>query len=423
MPILPRSTISLAIEGDALVGVAVRESAAGASSRELGAVPDFLAASQSERARLASDAGDGILILTIPASWCAVRPIAVTRRQWKSARPELLRNVEGFFPLPADDAMVGLVDRVDESRAPASRGYLIAASRRRVEPWLEAISRAFGRRPSVILAPHMALAGLGLQQHESARVLERLPTGACVEHVLRWGAVVELARSAAAPAFESPTSLAVVHGHAADAAPGAIAPVSSAQLAIASALAMSVASSSLAPLSGTAPRTAPTWIPAAALAALAVAMVIAGTRVSSWRESRALAQVEARRSEQAEALARVVADRDRAQQLAALIRAAEALGPASSPDLLADLQAAQEALPADGFLYRVELDAKALAIRGEAKRAGDVLRAIEESPRFHAAREMDTAAAIEERRLESFHIRAERSDSAPVTSPTAQVRP
>lgn len=364
-------------------------------------------------------------MLTLPAAWCSLRPIAVTRKQWGVAREELARSVESLFPIQEKDAMIGLVDRAPSalgSDTPASAAYLIAASRRRAAPIIEAVERVLGRPIDMILPQHVALMGLGLQSRAEASVLERLPTGVVVEHTLRWGRIADLARPSATTASASFVSagmpLAIVDGS------GVAHGQSPHDIAVAAALALRVAPESIAPLQGAAPRASRGWIPAAVAATLAIGAVLLASRAETWRYERAVASLEAERVQAQPVVNSVVAERDRAERIASLLASASALMPSGGPDLLDDLAAAQAAIPEGGFMYKIELDERSLTIRGESKRAGDVLRAIEDSPRFHAARELDTAAAVEERALETFHIRAERSPTGSgVAPPTSSSQP
>lgn len=405
MLLLPRTTISLAIDDDALTGCVVTEGIVRGTVQPLGRVNGFLGVSPADARRAMGELPtDARAVLTLPSAWCSARPIGVTRKQWGGARLELLRSIEGLFPIPADDAMVGLIDRASADDGSASAGgYLIAASRRRAAPWIESIERAIGRRISLVLPAQFALQGLGLQARESATVVERLPTGAVVEHALRWGRITDLSRPAAGPTALTTSSMALV-----DPA-GAVHPLDAQGIAAAAAVALRVAPDSLAPLSGPAPRASRRWIPAAAAALLALGVFWAAARAESWRVERGIARFGSERAASAAVLADVQAAREKTLRLSALLAAASALMPRDGPDVLSDLAAAQAALPEGGFIYRLELDERALTLKGESKRAGDVLRALEDSPRFQAARELDTAVSVEERTTETFHIRAERT--------------
>jgi hypothetical protein len=417
MLLLPRTTISLVIDDDALTGCVVGESIGGAWVQALGSAAGFLGLSHADARRaLGAVPADARLVLTLPSAWCSARPIGVSRKQWGGAREELLRSIEGLFPIPAEDAMVGLIDRASSDDGTASAGgYLIAASKRRVSPWIEAVERALGRGIDLVLPAQFALQGLGTQGRESATVVERLPSGATVEHTLRWGRITDLARPFGGAASLASSGAALVDSS------GAARPVSAQDVAVAAVVALRVAAETLAPLRGPVPRVSHRWIPAAAAALVALVVFWVAAQADSWRVERGIARLEAERASSAAVLADVHAARERALRLASLLAAANALMPGEGADVLADLAAAQAALPEGGFMYRLELDDRALTLKGESKRAGDVLRALEDSPRFQAARELDTAVAVEERTTETFHIRAERTPL--VASAAGQAEP
>jgi hypothetical protein len=245
----------------------------------------------------------------------------------------------------------------------------------------------------------MALLGLGLQGQAEAVVEDRGGRGGGVVHRLAFGEVVEL-NGPAGDAARAPTmSLPTEDGGG----------MSGFDLAVAGALAPIVGRGRMWPIMGEARREPMRWWPAAAGVALAVGIAWLAERTETWRYQRAIAALEIERAAHAGALAEVRAARERTTTLVERIETiARAERESADGDLLAAFDAVRAALPAGAFLYRVEVDGGSLTIKGEAKRAGDVLRAVEETEAFEGAKELDAPVTVEERGLETFNIRAER---------------
>ena len=108
-------------------------------------------------------------------------------------------------------------------------------------------------------------------------------------------------------------------------------------------------------------------------------------------------------------LAPVQEDRGRVTQVTRLVERNIAQLTASWCKVQPELEAAHRVLPADAFLYRIQINREAVTIRGEAPRASDVLERLESSAIFSQARSLDAPLVVEERGAEQFHIRAQRT--------------
>lgn len=358
------------------------------------------------------------LTLVCPGAWCALRPMPLSLDRWAAAREEVLRSIEGFVPIPAEHALIGLIDRRAHAAPGAPGGpaaaagpgasYLVALDRRRIEPWLAALASALGRPVDVLLSSHGAALGVGAGAHDRALVLDGAPGAAIVAHRFEHGEVIALAE---------PLADADADG---DPAPFRIEPTP-AELALGAALLPRVAPGRCAPLMGR-PTPAPRrWLAPASLAAAAALVMLSVPQIDAARSSaateRLLAQIDATR-DGAQAARR---ERDEAMALIERLRAAQAIFASTPPSVLPALAAAQGVVPDDGFLYRVELDATSATLRGEAPRASDVLRALEATPQFQSARQTESVIPVEERSAEQFTLRADREASLPA-GPLAPTR-
>jgi len=404
MPALPSTTLSTLIDGDDLVAVRVRTGPLGARAEQAVRIQNALSPASAEGARrtLAPLAEGARVVLTLPAEWIGVRPIALTSDKWRSARDEVTRSIHGLFPMSADDAMVGLIDRVDDHGRAVS-GALVAAERSRVEPWRRAIESAAGRPLHAVLPMHAALQGLGLQSIEHAEILERLPGGPLVAHRLHWGRL----RDIAAPYSESaPREGQRLVLDAADATQGR--PVTPEELAVGAALAPIVAPESYWPLEGPTPRAPRRWLFPVAAAIGAGALLWAASSIAESRYARAADALEAEQ----EAIKATYEDaqqtRAEALRLAALLRKGVFEPTASWRSIMPDLAVAQSVVPDDGFLYRLDYDTRSVTLTGEAKRASDVLKRLEDTDAFSGARTLGASTIVEERVTEQFSIRADR---------------
>lgn len=404
MPALPTTTLSTLIDGDDLVAVRVRVGPFGARAEAPVRIANFLAPANADAARRAlAPLADGARVtLTVPAEWTGVRPIALTSERWRSAREEVVRSIQSLFPMSADDAMVGLIDRVDEQGRAVS-GALVAAERSRVDPWRRAVETAAGRPVHAVLPVHAAFQGLGLQSIERSEILERLPGGPLVVHRLIWGRLHEIAAPFAEPAPREGRRLVL---DPADSSRGEV--VQPEALAIGAALAPVVAPRSFWPLEGPLGRAPRRWLVPVAAAVGAAALLWAASSVSESRYARAAEALEAKQASLNAAYEDAQRAKSEAIRLALLLRKGAAEPVASWRSVMPDLAVAQSVVPDDGFIYRLDYDTRSVTITGEAKRASDVLKRLEDTDAFSAARTLGASTIVEERGTEQFSIRADR---------------
>lgn len=145
----------------------------------------------------------------------------------------------------------------------------------------------------------------------------------------------------------------------------------------------------------------------AAAAMVTVAIMLGNARMASATE-----HIDADRKSIAAQVSAVREQRERYESLAKRIKLFAKLTPATQPRMLPLLASAQQSVPADGFLYRVDLDPQMVTIRGEAPRTLDVLARLEATEHYRSAESLEPPAMIKDRALESFHIRARRADIA-----------
>jgi hypothetical protein len=403
MQLIPSTTLAGAIVGGDLHTAVVNVSPLGVRAKVRAVLHGFREMPTDVARRTLGEVPEGAsIVLVIPSSMVGVRPTALPADRWAAAREEILKSIESLFPFPASEAAAGCVGR----RLPGgeSAGYIIAADRRQLRPWMEALQKVVGRPVDSVVSSHMALLGLGLQQEANAEVLEWSGAGWSA-HRLAWGEISELNGSMSD----------VLSGRIAlpsdRPAPSGARAISGADLAAAGALASVIAPGTLAPLIGRSVGSSRRWVPAAAAIGLGCLLLWGAGRIEEWRYERGIAHLERARAEQQSARARVESSQARTNELVARLDAASKAFGAPSAGMLSALEAAQAAVPEGAFLYRVEVDGKTVTVKGEAKRAGDVLRALEDSPAFRGARELDTPVTVEERGLEMFNIRVEREPS------------
>ena len=399
----PRSIVSLVIVGDDLHAARVTLGPIGARVARTATIEGFLGVSAADaRQSLRAVAGaTRRVVLTAPGAWCAVRPVALTVREWPAAKPEILRSLDRLVPIPADEALAGLMNVYDESLAPAD-GRLVAISRGSIEPWRGPIENALGRPVCAMLAPMMATLGLGLQDRARAAVLEPVGMGDWLRH--------EFVRGVPVRAAEPVTDLQTESRDAVILPGGALTPtVTGVDLAVAAALASFVAPGAFAPILGRAPGRRIEWVaPAAALAA-ALALFIAAPAVTRARLGASVLHLKAEQTALVEPFARVRDLRRDTERLTRLIDSAVTPATAGWASVLPAIAEAQAALPKDGFLYRIEIDAKGVTISGEAPDAPTILGRLEASPSLTAARRTGPLAPSPEPGLDIFEMRADRA--------------
>jgi len=398
MRLTPWTTTSLAIAGHDLACVRLQGSPAGVRVTKSEVIRSFLSLSPGEqRSALAGfEPGRSGIELTIPADWAAIRPIALSTRSWPGAKQEILRSVESLFPFSRRDALVGLVER--DAGGSEESAYLVGADAQRLEPWRRAIAQATGVPIRRTLSAHMDLLGLGLQPMPEATVGERTPAGATLLHELRYGRIVELGR----PGSDDARVDAWLPASGADGR-------AAMELAIAGCLAPRVAPGDFAPLEGEPCRAPRRWIAPVAMSAASLAMIVAASAVLDGRYGRAAERLRAESQEILPLIDEVQRDRGSVRAVAELMNETVAPTLAGWGSVLPELAEAQDALPPDAFLYRVELGDAGVTIKGEADRASDVLTGLERSPIFTRATSLEPSFAIDERDSEQFHVRATRT--------------
>ncbi len=416
MSVLSTTTLSAVIVGADLHLVAVTMSPLGARSRSGVVLPKFLSLSEDEARRVIESLTDGArpsVRLTIPSAWCGVRPVAVSPAMWGKARAGIIASIDSFLPISPEDAIAGYIARAGESEA--AGGYLIAARRSVAQPWINALARVTGQANIEVLAPHMAMAGLGLQNEPSAVVLERGPTGALVRHQLAHGRVNELGVPHETELSPGGT-MVMLPGDGAP--PPGVRALDPSELALAAALAKIVAPDSFMPLVGRSRSPLRAWARPATLAAACVALLLGASAIREWRYQRAIESLSAEREQLAPRVAEVERLRERARRLSADIAAASKIMTAEWSSLTPVLAQAHGAVPPEGFLYKVRVDSKAVILDGESSRYLDTLRALEETTAFANARQVNPSVSVSERKMDMFSIRADRETAAPVVSKT-----
>lgn len=426
---LSSTVLGLAIVGDDLATCVIRRTATGAQRRDGPTLRRFLSMSGDEAARQlapVSSAGASV-VLMLPGSACAVRPMALTTRTWPKARAEIQRAVPSLFPLTAEDALLALIDAAPKdnpSDAPAS-GWLIATSRQRMDLWRTAIERATGHGIDECIPFHVALAALGLQHDAQATVIEPVRTGGARAHRFAYARPLQLSQPAD---IENPdpndwTTGRFLSLSEAATSTGADAPTPTdlaAAAASAHLLARRGATAAYIPFVG--PSATPRSRLVAPLAGFgaAAAIIALAAVLGNARYARATDAIEARQSQEAPQIKAARAQREQYERLAARLKAFSTLAPSAQPRVLPLLASAQQAVPNDGFLYRIDLDQQMVTIRGEAPRTLDVLARLEATEHFKSAESLEPPSVIKDRSLESFNIRARRDTSA---STAPQVTP
>jgi hypothetical protein len=402
-------------EGGAAFALTTFGSRGNANARRGGVVRDLASASAADIRAAAGDVPrNASLVLVAPTSACAVRPAAMDRAMFSSARDEVERSATELFPLAEGDAMIGFIARAPSTgpSSPAASddaeeqrgGYLIAASASRVEPARRAIEDALGVSVSRILAPQMAMLGLGLQHMDHAVVDEPSPFGSAMLHTLQRGVVRALAEP------ESPMTVSD--------APDARLPAAldtedderaAIDLAVAAALAPRVAPQEFTPLSGRAPRGPRHWVRPALAAGIAVALFIAASSALDARYAAARDAVLAEQTGLAPAVDAVMRARGEYETLAADLEAIARLESATPTSAFPALVAAVETLPTHASLERLRVEPGRIVLEGFADEGSTVLARIEANDAFAGARPIAAAQQLPEPvNKESFEIAADR---------------
>lgn len=406
MAAIGATTISLVICGDDLHVVEVTRSPTGDSARAHPPLRRFLSMPTEDARGMLGGPPQRPITLTCPSAWCALRPIQVTRREWGTARDEILRSIDRLLPISPDDALAGRIDLVDESEEPVS-ARLIGVRRSQARPWLEAIERLFGHPVDILLSPHMAMLGLGLQQHRRAVVVEQYD-GFTERHELRYGRPVVIGEPGEASANADAVVMlpGLTTGEAASVPPG-VELISPDDLAIGAALAPAVAPTSFAPLIGKPPAPRPRWLAPATIAVAAIALLAISATLYQSRLGGAAEDAAARQRALQPDVERAQELRRTADRYVRLLD--EGVGAATDQwrSVLPDLAEARDALSEGGFYQRVEVSSDTLALRGETESFGDLLERLEESPRFREAAPVSPVTKGQSG-LDVFEVRAAR---------------
>lgn len=406
MIIPPRTILSCCIVGDALHVARVRIGPMGASVLATATLEAFLEMSPADRkdALGAIRAGASRLVLVTPSDWCAVRPIAITTKGWKSAKPELIQSIDRLVPMTADDAMVGLLNLYADDLAP-KEGRLIAMRRAVAEPWMHAIEDAAGASITMTLSPHMAMLGLGVQREDHTDIIEVLDADDLVRHEMHQGLPVQMGGAVdgdlAPDALLLPHHTSLKHERTA----------TGVNLAVAGAVAPYVAPHAFAPMQGSLPSQGSSWLaPIGALAA-AAALLLASPFIYDARLERGIESLRAEQAALTEPFQEAQALRARTERLASLLLEGVRDTTATWRPALPALAESQNALSGEGFLYRIVLDTRGVTISGESDDAGAVLRALEESPLLTSARRTGPLMPSPENGWSIFEMRAERGET------------
>lgn len=409
MSLLSRTSIGLIAVGDDLATCIVRHSPMGVQRRDGPVLRRFLSLPIEEITRqLAEIRTPGAqVVLATSSAMSALRPIALTTRSWPKARAEVQRAVPSMFPLTAEDALLSLMDAAPKQPGgePES-GWLFATSRQRMDTWRAPIERAMGRSIDSIIPFHVALAATGLQHDEQATIVEASRGGVVRSNQFSYARPAALG----VPVEDGDADPAVRVLTISDEASSATLTPSDLAFATAMAglLAESGAMGAFSPYVGRARSSRSRMVvPLAGLGA-AAALIVLGVVLGNARYTRATETANTERESIAAQAKLVEEQRDRHAKLTARIKLFNELSPDAQPRLLPLLAAAQQAVPAEGFLYRIDVDPQTVTIRGEAPRTLDVLARLEAAPAFRAAESLEPPAVIKERSLESFHIRARR---------------
>ncbi|TVQ31710.1 MAG: hypothetical protein EA376_08585 [Phycisphaeraceae bacterium] len=404
MTLTPWKKLSAVILGDDLHVALVSGSPLGVRVRRGPTLRRFLSMPESEaRAALEPLASGARVTLTCPASCCALRPIQMSARQWEGAREEVERSIDRLLPIPASDAMVGVIDVGEEAGA---GGCLVAVRRSLVAPWIDAIGAATQRPILHVLSPHMAMLGLGLQGEARADVIEPGPHGGALRHELAWGRPVALGEPDHADEALAHGTRVTLPGESEQPVAGEIEPH---QLAIAAAMAPVVAPGVFAPLLGPTPPLPKRWIPPAVGAAAALALFLAGPAMWESRLVRATDSLRAEHATMQDRVDSVQALRQQAERYGRLVNEGVAQATSEWGSVLPTLIDAQRSLGDRGYFYRLEVTTRELHMVGEAGNATGVLERLETSEALTSARITSPVTTSNQTGLETIDVRVDRA--------------
>lgn len=435
MPIGTETIISVLCIGSDATLAAVRMGPAGVSARKLGTLGGFADRPvEGLRRELGAIPSAGRLVLVAPPRSVAVRPIGLSVTHWRAAREEVMHSLGKLFPMTAEEACVGLIEREAppgpaDADPHAGSGYLVAARRDAIDPLAERAAQLIGRAVDEIIPHHAALLGLGLQHHSRVGLVDETPAGEVIIHRLHDGEIAELA----APWSGEVTDAAALSGlellrlptvgrarGERDGALRALRRISAEELAIGAAIAGRLRPRRYAPLRGRTARSAPRWA-APVAAVLAAVLVLALTpAIENARYARALDELAAETSAIEADLERARAARAETARVRELVERELRPAVAGWTPVTGDLAAALGVLPDDAYVYEVRLTPGSLRLRGEAPTTGELLRAIEDAPEFVGAARENPSSAVPMRDAETFDFSARRrtgrADAPPETA-------
>ena len=164
--LIPASRTALVIDGDALLVVRTKLGPFGPEPAPSRAWTNFLTAPiDTLRGRLRGETRDtsSELVLVLPASWCASRPVPIDAKSWKHRARGAGGTDRGVLPLRRVRRAHGRARPLARRTKKSPRGAMFVAPKREAEPWRERVAQVFGRPVDEVIASTMALPALGLQ--------------------------------------------------------------------------------------------------------------------------------------------------------------------------------------------------------------------------------------------------------------------
>lgn len=377
----PRSILSLAIAGDDLHACRVGIGPFGAARHRHTTIEAFLTSpAETTREALRALGGAGSVVLTVPVSWCAIRQIPLTTKNWASARPELLRSIDRLVPFSVEEAIVGLMN-IHDAHGRAESGRLIAIRRTVLAPWRRAIESALDRPINAVLAAPMSILGLGYQHLQHAVILDTSMPVETLRTTLAFGLPTEVAESVEPGAAGRDAD----HASAASDEHNSIR-FTGLELAVGGALAPLVAPDAFAALDGATMTRRAEWIVPIAAFLAAAGLFIAAPMMEDARLRAGIERLKAEQAALIEPYNKVRDLRRETERLVRLLDEGILTTTRTWRSTLPAIAEAQAALPEDGFLYRLQIDDRTVTISGEASDAPAMLQRLEDSPLLESAR-------------------------------------
>jgi hypothetical protein len=421
MPLSTWTTCALAFVGEDLFISRVAGGAmGGAHEHRLARVDGFAsmrAAQAAEALRPHRPSRSERVCVLLPAELVSAKSVPLGCRAWSRASAELQMSVERLLPLDREHAALGMIERAEADGAIADAagdqserigaGSLLGVDERAMARWLEPVASAFGRAPDLVLAWPQALLGLGAQDLPAAIVYDQTALGAPVHHVLRRGAVSQLGL-VGHPAPGRDATAILMPG--VDAPPGAasVRRLDGYDLATAAALAEHVAPELFVPLRGRRRSALGRWAPAATAAVAGLALLVAAQWYGDGRHQAEIARIERASEEISASVAQAEARRQRLVSLSAALAQIDQAWSAADPQIIEAYRALRDAVPAEGYLYSVEITGQRARLVAEAPRAAAVLEKVEGSPHFRGASMRPPSSVAERTGMERFEITAPR---------------